>query len=237
MARTKGNPILPGGVERYGRAVQFKRTLKYKRKKVQTKPTVAKAPTTKTVKVGGDKNGSTRTIPLKKANRFVVAGDVNRPRKARKTQKPTKVRASITPGTILILLSGPYRGSRVVCLKALESGLILVSGPFSVNGVPLRRVDQAYVIATSQKIDMSGVSISDDLNDDFFSKSKAAAKPADFTDDAEKATKFVSDARKKAQKEVDAQLLKAISGIEHMKHYLKAKFALSKGQFPHSMKF
>ncbi|KAL8147813.1 hypothetical protein AgCh_005213 [Apium graveolens] len=32
-------------------------------------------------------------------------------------------------------------------------------GPFKVNGVPLRRVNQAYVIGTSTKVDLSGVNV------------------------------------------------------------------------------
>ena len=151
MARSK--ELVPS-IGRLSRSAVFARRGLYKGQKKSEKPAVAEAPATKEVTVGGEKNGSTRIVPTKKAPRFYPAEDVRSPKKSRKTPKPAKLRSSITPGTVLILLAGRFRGKRVVFLKQLASGLLLVTGPFKVNGVPLRRVNQAYVIATSTKVDL-----------------------------------------------------------------------------------
>jgi large subunit ribosomal protein L6e len=130
----------------------------YKRK-FEGKATPATAAANKTVEVKGAKNGGSRVIAATKAPRFYAAEDVAVPKKHRKHAGVAKLRSTIVPGTVLILLAGRYRGKRVVFLKQLESGLLLVSGPFKVNGVPLKRVNQAYVIATSTKVELDATKV------------------------------------------------------------------------------
>lgn len=90
----------------------------------------AEAPATVEKTVGGKANGSKRVIPAAKASKFYPAEDVRTPKVSRKVAGKTKLRASITPGTVLILLAGRFAGRRVVFLKQLDSGLLLVTGPF-----------------------------------------------------------------------------------------------------------
>eukprot|EP00934_Nitzschia_sp_Nitz4_P002985 Nitzschia sp. Nitz4//scaffold397_size11424//958//1725//NITZ4_009038-RA/size11424-snap-gene-0.8-mRNA-1//1//CDS//3329550275//2975//frame0 len=174
-----------------------------------------------------------------KSPRYYPAEDI-KPVKAvyKVKQNPPRVRKSITPGTIVILLAGRFRGKRVVCLKSLESGLLLVSGPYKINGVPLRRVNQAYVIATSTKLDVSGVDVSA-INDEYFSRSKDEKTEGEeefFMGDAPKAA-VVSDQRKEDQKKVDEALLKSVAATDMMEAYLAARFTLTSSDKPHLMKF
>lgn len=104
--------------------------------------------------------------------------------------------------------------------------------------MPLRRVNQAYVIATSTTVDVSGVQLPAEVNDDFFKASEEKSKKgeADFFSlqkAADGATE-VSAARKALQTKVDGAI--KFSG-EEVKAYLKAKFALRKGDKPHEMVF
>jgi len=170
------------------------------------------------------------------AGKYYPADDVKVPLKSRKGKKNApKVRASITPGTVLILLAGRFRGKRVIALKVLESGLVLVSGPYKVNGVPLRRVSPAYVIATSTSVDVSSVDTTS-FTDAYFARSKSSEEEEFFAGDSPKPA-IVSDQRKTDQKTVDAALMKAVTAVPMLKAYLNAKFSLNKNDKPHMMKF
>lgn len=114
----------------------------------------------KQVQVGGDKNGGSRLVPTEKAPRYYPAEDVKRPKKHRKTNHPTRLRGSLEPGQVVILLAGRFKGKRVVFLKQLASGLLLVTGPYKINGVPLKRVNQAYVIATTTRVHLHELHVS-----------------------------------------------------------------------------
>jgi large subunit ribosomal protein L6e len=170
MAPKARNPELIPGVSRYGRSAMYRKRRLYKRK---VYPKVEKKKETFKVKaVGGAKNGTERKVPLHKAPRFYSAEVAPSHHKKQHKAAPVKLRSNITPGTVLILLAGRFRGKRVVFLKQLASGLLLVNGPFKINGVPLRRVNQAYIIATSTKVDISGVKIDDKFNDKYFRRPK-----------------------------------------------------------------
>ncbi|URE32936.1 60S ribosomal protein L6 [Musa troglodytarum] len=177
--------------------------------------------------------------PAVKPPKFYPADDVKTPIPNRRKPKPTKLRASITPGTVLILLAGRFMGKRVVFLKQLPSGLLLVTGPFMINGVPLRRVNQAYVIATSTKVDLSGVNV-DKFDDKYFTKEKKKTTKkgeGEFFETDKEETKALPQEKKDDQKAVDSQLIKAIEAVEDLKVYLGARFSLRSGMKPHELKF
>ncbi|KAJ9069007.1 60S ribosomal protein L6 [Entomophthora muscae] len=128
---------------------------------------------------------------------------------------PIKLRNTIKPGSVLILLAGLHKGKRVICLKQLDSGLILISGPYTVNGVPLRRVNQSYVIATDTRIDISSIQVPEHINDAYFAKAKGAKKGGQtieefFGDNKGKKTLPISAERKADQKTIDSALLPII---------------------------
>ncbi|GAB0494816.1 hypothetical protein MMPV_006112 [Pyropia vietnamensis] len=207
--------------------------------RVKRKAAVTETTRTITKKIGGDKNGSERVITKTIGPKWYNADDVKTPVPSRKhNHKPRKLRPSLKPGAVMILLSGRHRGKRVVMLGSLPSGLIVVTGPYAINGVPMRRVDPAYVIATSTMVDVSGVDLSK-YDDAYFKRTKKpASSDADAEGADEKEKKMTAPEHKVAdQKTVDASLIAAIKKDRLLKGYLASKFTLTCGQYPHQLKF
>ena len=154
-----------------------------------------------------------------------------------KIPKKSHISAELTPGQVVIILSGRFRGRRVIFLKKLESGLLLVTGPYKYNGVPLKRVNAAYVLPTNTKINVDG-KVAESINDKFFSRVIIKReKEEDFFVEEKAKKERITDERKKAQNDVDTVVKKAVDDVPMMKEYLRNRFALKDGDKPHLMKF
>jgi large subunit ribosomal protein L6e len=212
------------GVTALGRAKTYKRRglFAIKKKNGGTFPTTPKQAKT--------------AVAATKKPRFYPADDVAKPQHTNIVRKPTKLRASITPGTVLILLAGRFKGKRVICLGQLPSGLLLVSGPFKINGVPVKRVNQAYVIATSTKVTLPALDLSK-FTDSFFKavEAKGDKKGEKEFFDGEAKKKELAAEYIQAQKAMDVALLPALTA--ELKGYLAARFSLKQNDRPHLMKF
>merc|ERR1711887_241282 len=139
-------------------------------KKVNKKADLVKKPRFVEKQVGGAKNGGTRMVRVKKlANDYTTQDPA-----AKGTSKnffsghARKLRASLSPGKIAIFLAGVHEGKRVIVLKQLGTGLLLITGPHKLNGCPMRRINQRYLLATSATIDVTGISVPENINDKYF---------------------------------------------------------------------
>ncbi|XP_038213422.1 60S ribosomal protein L6 [Zerene cesonia] len=243
------NYDLGNGIVRFSKTKMFHKTAKYKfvGKKNPKAPKTKKA-TIAVKPIGGEKNGGTRTVLLRRRKSFYPTQDKIKTHRHHKCfrKHERNIRPNLTVGTVCILLAGRHAGKRVVLVGVLPSGLLLVTGPFAFNSCPLRRIPQRYVIGTSTKIDLSDFKLPAHLNDAYFKKNKKSAKRSVKRKEGEdifatKKEKYVpSEQRKTDQKLVDEAVIKAVGKREDKKvlrGYLKAAFGLRSSQFPHRLRF
>ena len=165
-------------------------------------------------------------------------------RRRRNQPRPSTGRKSIVPGSVVILLSGPHRGRRVVVLKHLDNGRVLVTGPYAINGVPLKQVHAAYVIATSTRVPLDGVNVNVDAT--FFKKAETFTKHLlknaseirnKRVEAGQNETKLWREKAKQVQKSIDTALIANINKVEQLKGYLSTRFTLAGAVRPHELRF
>jgi len=247
-------------IKRRGGSVRFARALSKYRKNL-------KKPSSHTIKLA---EGKEPQKPKKGSNKFRVCRmrrvyHTQLPMKfapskgsAKHVNRPTKLRKSLTPGTVCIFLAGTHKGKKCVFLKQLRrSGLLIVTGPHRINGIPLRRVDQSHVIATSVKVNLGSWKVPGKI-DDFWFKNRRGTKKQSLTKahesvlegkkgtDKSKKSKLTqkklgpSIDRKVMQKVVDTVVLKAMKQHKEgpmVKRYIRRQFGLIGDRYPHNMNF
>jgi len=200
--------------------------------------------------IGGEKNGGKRLVRIKKERKYYPTED--QPKKVRTGHVTYKMhkrsfKAGLEPGRVVIVLSGRHKGKRVVVLKTLPSGLLLVTGPHIINGCPLRRMHQMFTIVTSTKLDISSLKIPDEVNDKYFKRKRDDGKKknskrgegGDIFDTKTEAYK-PDEQRKKTQIEMDSKILAVLRKSPEKKllfSYLGSFFQLRNRMYPHKMKF
>merc|ERR1712198_599223 len=245
------NVALESGVYKYSRSQMYhkKAIYKFAKKKATPKAAAAKKPAFVEKKGGGAKNGGTRKVAVHKP-KFDYPTSVKTVVKTSKnlfSKQKRSLRPSLSAGVIAIVLAGVHKGKKVIVLKQLGTGLLLVSGPYALNGCPLRRVNQRYLLATKTKVDVSGVKVPDHINDAYFKRAAAAKKAAAASGkkegdifESKKEEYKPSEQRKTDQVAVDKLLLEAVkkhADGKLLKQYLRTGFGLSKGDYPHKMVF
>jgi large subunit ribosomal protein L6e len=125
----------------------------------------------------------------------------------------------------------------------LDQGVLLVTGPFKINGVPLRRVNARYVIATKTSVNVKGIdqaTVDKVGGDDYFKRDKKADKKGSeekFFGEGKKEKSKPEGSRVEDQKKVDKALLASIKKEQMLAAYLGSSFSLRKGDKPHEMVF
>merc|ERR1712014_150215 len=227
-----------------GSATYHKKAVYKFTKKTTPKKAAAKKPTFVEKPVKGDKNGGKRMVRVKRLRNDVPTIDAA----AKGTSKnffskhKRSLRSTLQPGTVAIVLAGAHKGKRVVVLKQLASGLVLVTGPMKLNGCPMRRINQIYLLATQTTVDVSAVTVPENVNDEYFKHARPEKVKKEGGDifTSKKEEYKPSEQRKTDQAAMDAAILEVIKKHPEaaaLKSYFKATFQLSKGQYPHKMAF
>lgn len=195
---------------------------------------------------------------MRVASGVKLYGTIRKPKITKRTVKKNKpsLRKSLKPGTVVILLTGRFAGKHAIFLRQLPSGLILISGPFRSNGVPLKRVQQTHVIPTQTRIRLPK-NLCKSVKDSWFMKPKSLPRLEAKKLKEKKEEKKTAKSEKKpvlavkktttrsrltplyanTQKRIDKEITRAIKRVPHLNAYIQSRFQLKSTDRPHNMVF
>mmetsp|Transcript_29247 Transcript_29247/g.57225 ORF Transcript_29247/g.57225 Transcript_29247/m.57225 type:complete len:203 (+) Transcript_29247:25-633(+) len=133
-----------------------------------------------------------------------------------KKKKANKSHEKIKKGSVIILLGLKFQGKKAILLKITKKGFFVISGPFSINGIPLRRINPRYALPTEINVDLSNMKLGF-INDNYFNFLKKSSK---FSSEYQK-QKLISVHRVR-QSAIDEYLKKEIKKHFFLKFYLKS---------------
>ncbi|KAH3745491.1 60S ribosomal protein L6-3 [Pelomyxa schiedti] len=234
-------------LSRVGKAIKAKQAAAKEvaaKKAAETKKVEAEAKKDQTPVVEKDAKTKGKSHPSKKKLDRIKRHQVEHCKKmqlkatAARTHR-AKLRKSLRKGTVVIILTGTFKGRRAIFLKQLKSGLCLITGPYALNGVPLRRINQRFLIATHTRVALKGVKIPHKFNDKYFAR---------ITNRQEKKneTNFFSEVAPKKRlapssvadiAAFDKLVMPIIEKVPFLPQYLKSTFSLRHGERPHLLKF
>ncbi|AEA38705.1 60S ribosomal protein L6B (nucleomorph) [Cryptomonas paramecium] len=121
-------------------------------------------------------------------------------------------------GSIVIISFGKLRGKKAIILRTTKCQMFVISGPFSLNGISIRRIKPGHIITTRNRLDVDSVNtrIFDDEYFIFLKKSRKRGNQ-----DLKNRLKMAHALR---EIHIDRYLLNQISTNLFLKAYLKAKY-------------
>lgn len=147
---------------------------------------------------------------------------INQLVKEKSKKKVYKIEKNFKKGTILILLGLKFKGKKCVFLKFTQNGSMVITGPYRMNGIPLRRINPKYAFLTEIKINLNYLNLNF-LSDRYFSFLKNLDKlKSNF-----KKQKFICYHRAR-QATMDEYLKKEIKGNFFLKFYIKTVSKIKK---------
>lgn len=133
-----------------------------------------------------------------------------------------KPRTDLEKGMICVVLEGKYEAKKVFFLKSLKNNMALCTGIKSVNGAAFFKIDEAYLFATSMKINIGDIDV-DENNVLVIGKDKNVENmEIENSDDLNK---------------IESMILKEIEKIEFMKAYLATPFEIDNSVEFYSQKY